>query len=232
VNQKQLLENGTVGLYELYFRLPVNVSYKILYNPGHFNSDMNKLLTRQLDLKNISNLNLSNNQIGDEGAKLLADSLAKGQMPKLKVLHLHGNKITDEGTKLFIKALESPNVTEVSIILRIANKADEVKDFVVETIGEIKDFITKGLNYAVEQHSQKQWEINKIRTNVEGEKWRDCKDTAINFGMGLASGGIKCAPLVEMPIAMGVCIVKDAGIGLLQPETLGCIADINDFFGD
>jgi len=31
---------------------------------------------------------------------------------------------------------------------------------------------------------------------------------------------------------MGVCIVKDAGIGLLQPETLGCIADINDFFGD
>ncbi len=107
VNQKQLLAKESTSLYELYFRLPVNVSYNILYNPGYFNSDINKLLTRQLDLNNISNLNLSNNQIGDDGVKLLADSLAKGEMPKLKVLHLHGNKITDEGQGFLIDSLKA-----------------------------------------------------------------------------------------------------------------------------
>jgi hypothetical protein len=27
-----------------------------------------------------------------------------------------------------------------------------------------------------------------------------------------------------------VCIIGGAGMGLLPPETIGCIADINDFF--
>jgi len=115
VNQKQLLENGTVGLYELYFRLPVNVSYNILYNLGHFNSDISKLLTRQLDLNNISNLNLSNNQIGDEGAKLLADSLSKGEMPNLKKLHLEGNQLTDKGEDALINVLKNETVQDVII---------------------------------------------------------------------------------------------------------------------
>jgi len=115
VNQKQLLAKESTSLYELYFRLPVNVSYNILYNPGYFNSDINKLLTRQLDLNNISNLNLSNNQIGDDGVKLLADSLAKGEMPKLKVLHLHGNKITDEGQDALVNVLKNETVQSIII---------------------------------------------------------------------------------------------------------------------
>jgi len=122
VNQKQLLENGTVGLYELYFRLPVNVSYNILYNPGHFNSDISKLLTRKLDLNNISNLNLSNNQIGDDGAKLLADSLVKGKFPHLKTLHLEGNKITDEGDNFIIKAIK--DIKQHIIVLTRDLKSD------------------------------------------------------------------------------------------------------------
>ena len=115
VNQKQLLENGTVGLYELYFRLPVNVSYNILYNPGHFNSDISKLLTRKLDLNNISNLNLSNNQIGDDGAKLLADSLLNGKFPHLKTLRLEGNKITDEGQDALVNVLKNETVQSIII---------------------------------------------------------------------------------------------------------------------
>jgi hypothetical protein len=115
VNQKQLLAKESTSLYELYLRLPVNVSYNILYNPGYFNSDINKLLTRQLDLKKISNLNLTNNQIADDGAKVIADSLAKGEMPNLKKLHLEGNKITDDGQDALINALKNETVQDVII---------------------------------------------------------------------------------------------------------------------
>ena len=122
VNQKQLLENGTVGLYELYFRLPVNVSYKALYDSSYFNSDINKLLTRQLDLKKISNLNLTNNQIADDGAKVIADSLTKGEMPNLKKLHLEGNKITDKGDNFIINAIK--NIKQHIIVLTRDLKED------------------------------------------------------------------------------------------------------------
>jgi Leucine-rich repeat (LRR) protein len=144
VNQKQLLENGTVGLYELYFRLPVNVSYKILYDPSYSNSDINKLLTRQLDLKNISNLNLTNNQIGDEGAKLLADSLAKGEMPNLKKLHLEGNKITDKGETALIKTMKG-QVQDIVVLTNKINMTDKIiSGTKEERIAIYKDLIEKG----------------------------------------------------------------------------------------
>jgi len=66
-------------------------------------------------LASIHNLNLGNNQIGNGGAKLLADSLAKGEMPNLKKLHLEGNKITDEGQDALINALKNETVQDVII---------------------------------------------------------------------------------------------------------------------
>ena len=49
----------------------------------------------------------SNKQIGDEGAKLLADSLTKGAMHNLKKLHLEGNKITDKGEDALVNVLKN-----------------------------------------------------------------------------------------------------------------------------
>jgi Leucine-rich repeat (LRR) protein len=57
----------------------------------------------------LTTLNLANNKIRDEGAKLLADSLSKGQMPNLKKLHLEGNKITDKGISYFPFAIDKMN---------------------------------------------------------------------------------------------------------------------------
>lgn len=51
----------------------------------------------------LTTLNLANNKIRDEGAKLLADSLAKGKKPNLKKLHLEGNKITDKGVSYLFR---------------------------------------------------------------------------------------------------------------------------------
>lgn len=66
-------------------------------------------------LSKVSTIDLSNKQIDDNGAKVLADSLAKGEMPNLKKLHLEGNKITDEGQDALINALKNETVQGVII---------------------------------------------------------------------------------------------------------------------
>lgn len=63
----------------------------------------------------ITTLNLANNQIRDDGAKLLADSLTKGEMPNLKKLHLEGNNITDKGQDALINTLKNETVQDVII---------------------------------------------------------------------------------------------------------------------
>jgi tetratricopeptide (TPR) repeat protein len=60
-------------------------------------------------LSQVSTINVSNNQIDDNAAKVLANSLSKGQMPNLKKLQLEGNKITKEGMNYFPFALEKMN---------------------------------------------------------------------------------------------------------------------------
>ncbi len=60
-------------------------------------------------------INLSGLNINDNVAKLLADSLAKGDMPNLKKLHLEGNKITSEGEDALINALKNETVQDVII---------------------------------------------------------------------------------------------------------------------
>ena len=176
VNQKQLLENGTVGLYELYFRLPVNVSYNILYNPGHFNSDISKLLTRKLDLNNISNLNLSNNQIGDDGAKLLADSLLNGKFPHLKTLRLEGNKITDEGHGFLLDTLKSIE-QGISIVFK------KVSGFSKEALKGIMD----GMLSIAQKNGISTKEVLTTDETIE-----HCKKGTYNVVQNIAVGATTC----------------------------------------
>ena len=66
-------------------------------------------------LQQISTIDVSNNQIGDDGAKVIADSLVKGKFPHLKTLRLEGNKITDEGDNFIINAIK--NIKQHIIVL-------------------------------------------------------------------------------------------------------------------
>jgi len=73
-------------------------------------------------LATIHNLNLGNNQISNDGAKLLANSLLNGRFPHLKTLHLEGNKITDEGDNFIINAIK--NIKQHIIVLTRDLKGD------------------------------------------------------------------------------------------------------------
>lgn len=180
--------------------------------------------------KVIVTMNLSNNLIGDDGAKYMADSLAMGRFPNLKSLDVSGNHITPTGHLFFAQALESKNIKNLMITLTVNSLTiyDKINQAAKSTI----EFVTKGLKYTIEQHNQSlkgtKWDGSSVRTD-DVNKWKNCKDVASNVGMGYLSGFIKCAPLMEFPPAMFVCASKDGAMGLLDPDTFGCIVEINKF---
>ena len=66
--------------------------------------------------RNILRLDLSNNQIGDQGAKVIADGLANGVFPITKHINLSGNKITEGGEAQIIKGMKNASNTDLNVI--------------------------------------------------------------------------------------------------------------------
>ena len=93
-------------------------------------------------LSTISTINLSNNQIGDDGARILADSLSKGEMSNLKKLHLEGNKITDKGHGFLIDSLKT---LSQHIVVKLKKYSADLGQKVIKPA--LKEFI----KYAQEQ---------------------------------------------------------------------------------
>lgn len=99
--------------------------------------------------RNILRIDLSNNQIGDEGAKLIADGLANGVLPITKKINLSGNNITEEGESFIVKAMQSSTVQDIIVLTQRLN--DNCKLLPLpgiatkeEKIAELKKFIQLG----------------------------------------------------------------------------------------
>ncbi len=184
--------------------------------------------------KQIRSINLSNNLINDEGAKYIAKSLENGLHPSLKYLDVSGNQITQKGHISFMEALESSNVK--SVMITLIHNTLTVYDKINQAAQSTIDFTTKFLKYSIEQHNQglkgTKWDGSTVRTD-DLNKWKNCKDVGTNVGMGFLGGLIKCATKTGgNPYAMFLCASKDAAIGLLEPDTFGCIVEVNKFVED
>lgn len=99
--------------------------------------------------RNILRIDLSNNQIGDEGAKLIADGLANGVFPITKKINLSGNNITSNGESFIVKAMQSSTVQDIIVLTQRLN--DNCKLLPLpgiatkeEKIAELKKFIQLG----------------------------------------------------------------------------------------
>ena len=66
--------------------------------------------------RNILRLDLSNNNIGDAGAKVVADGLANGVFPITKKINLSGNNITSNGESSLVQAMQSSTVQDIIIL--------------------------------------------------------------------------------------------------------------------
>lgn len=184
--------------------------------------------------KQIRSINFSNNLLDDNCANYIAKSLEYGRFPSLKYLDVSGNNITQKGHISFMEVLESPNVK--SLMVTLIHNTLTVYDKVNQAAQSTIDFTTKFLKYSVEQHNQglkgTKWDGSTVRTD-DLDKWKNCKDVGTNVGMGFLGGLIKCATKTGgNPYAMFLCASKDAAIGLLEPDTFGCIVEVNKFVED
>lgn len=183
--------------------------------------------------KQIRSINFSNNLLDDNSANYIAKSLEYGRFPSLKYLDVSGNQITQKGHISFMEALESPNVK--SVMITLIHNTLTVYDKINQAAQSTIDFINKGLKYTVAQHNQglkgTKWDGSTVRTD-DLNKWKNCKDVGANVGMGYAAGFIKCGGLIEFPFAMFLCASKDGAMGLLDPDTFGCVVEINKFVED
>lgn len=180
--------------------------------------------------RNILRLDLSNNQIGDAGAKVVADGLANGVFPITKCINLAGNKITKDGFKSFLAGLENPKVK--SIMITLEQNIVDINNTMKKAAKSTVDFITKGLKYAVDEHNKDmkgtKWDGTTVRTDSM-DKWKNCKEVGQNVEMGFFGGLLKCSPLVETGPGMFICAGAQASLALLDPDTAWCIVEIKEF---
>lgn len=134
----------------------------------------------------ITTLNLANNQIRDDGAKLLANSLAKGEMPNLKKLHLDGNKITDTGTGYLSKALDTVEQGLIIVLKTVQNASKAAAQFA------IKEML----------HIAKSNGISTKEVLTTQETIELCKKGSWNVGKNIGYGMLKCFTNADKPIAV------------------------------
>ena len=66
-----------------------------------------EFILSKVDIMNVTSLDLSHSDINDFGAKFIADSLVKGDLPNLKHLDVSGNQISYEGNTKFAIGLQN-----------------------------------------------------------------------------------------------------------------------------
>ena len=153
--------------------------------------------------QNIREVNLSNNQIGDDGAKLLADSLLNGRFPHLKTLRLEGNKITDEGVSYFIDGLKADKLHNTSVSLTTSKS----------TIEKIMEFFGKGARYYVSEYEKAQQSSKEADIAVNGKDgFGHCvqvvRTAGIDFASAMAQKAIAAPPIVKKAMEQGHPYVK------------------------
>jgi hypothetical protein len=183
-----------------------------------------------LPTTSIVNLNLCNNNIGDVGSEILCHALVNAKLPATKSIDVSGNNITKDGYKSLMTGLESPNVKSmmVTLVQNQINFYDKTNKAFKDTV----DFVTKGLKYAIDEHNKDmkgtKWDGTTVRTDSM-DKWKNCKEVEQNVQKGVIGGLIKCSATPKTPHAMFACVLKDIGMELLDPDTLWCAVEINEF---
>jgi len=136
--------------------------------------------------RNILRLDLSNNQIGDAGAKVVADGLANGVLPITKYVNLSGNKITDTGKGFIANMMHKLNQGLVVTLETIQNASKESFKLAV-----------KGMLSVAKSNGVSTKEALTTEETIE-----HCKKGSWNVGFNIFTGYAKCFTGADTPIAL------------------------------
>ena len=156
--------------------------------------------------RNILRLDLSNNQIGDEGAKLIADGLANGVFPITKKINLSGNKISDTGKGFIANAMHKKNQGLVVTFETIQNASKETFKIAIKAMLSIAK--NNGIS------------TKEIITTEETIEY--CKKGFPNFTKNIGVGVAKCSNSLVKYAKPHEITLQDIGIDiftLLVPQS-------------
>jgi len=154
-------------------------------------------------VQSVITINLSNNQIGDKGAYIIADHLAKGNLPSLKSLDVSGNQITPTGYGYLANSLNA-----VSQDLKIVFEA--VKGFSKDALKATM----KSMLFIAKNNG-----ISTKETLTTDETIEHCIKGGINVGLNVGVGYLKCTSKIVKAYNY-----KDITIGDVASEILGLYA--------
>ena len=164
--------------------------------------------------RKIITMNFSNNVIGDDGAKYMADCLKMGRYPNLKSLDVSGNHITPTGEGHFVKAMQNHTLQHMYVTLKnaVGTKKDYYAPFLKQVLKDAQNNGVDIKNIVVDKSL-----IGSIKNNVE-------------MGWNISVSFIKCkfVPVLEAPSLVADTFVlsypKHAISKIFSPtETLACV---------
>ena len=189
----------------------------------------------------IESANLSNNAIGDPGARAIANAFYHGQFPHLKGLDFHGNKISPEGYGYLAKILETVprqmQTKDIAITLEVHKEQRSALEF-----------IKHAAKYIFDQHYKTVSNNHEAELLVYGDgDWSHCKKVMVDLSRSMSVGlirqvtdkdtvqkikAIKSKKDIAV-IAGGIftAVAKDSGDAVFNADGAHCMAAINNFFG-
>lgn len=188
----------------------------------------------------IESANLSNNAIGDQGARAIANAFYHGEFRHLKGLDFHGNKISQEGYGYLAKILETVprqmQTKDIAITLEVHREPRSSWEF-----------IKHAAKYIFDQHYERNQAASKAAVAVYGDNdWAHCKKLLSDANREMAFGIVKNSanPLAAQLLQKAPANIKGYTVGAIfmssavetalgiDVTNLGyCIAAINGKWG-
>lgn len=191
-------------------------------------------------LHNVLHINLANNQISDDGAEYISESLKSGRYPNLKVLDVSGNEITEVGKRQLTTAANESLNPNLTITLEKQSSLEGVKSFMKKAFsyyaGEIKKYL--------DERQIINDEVSKAALKVYGtDDWAHCKKFLAEggFAVGLGVTSQLAQPQIQQllqhpdprvkAVIVGAIVIEASidSMGSVDWKDAGyCIAAIND----
>lgn len=189
----------------------VNLAIKACNDENNFNY-----------LKQQTKFDHSNQKLGDNEIKHIANVVKTGELPNLRILDLHGNDFGFEGMFALFDMMQSPNVKSLTVILCSSKECQD-------TI----NFLDKMINYYIAEFAKR---TQLPETYVVSDQ--ACLNALSKTGSNIFSGLMKCPQLIfkggiiDIP-KRGIMAFSCAKEEFLDPnfiqESVGCVTKINDF---